>query len=113
VKPTIFLPIHSAELGRLPTQHFEITNPFALNSHFPPDHSALEGMDGWFQPQLDHDLLPEKVLPSDFFSSVLDNTQLGAAEGENPQWAYAPATEESWTNWDQYMQGGILDARHP
>ncbi|KAJ7925015.1 hypothetical protein B0H13DRAFT_1863616 [Mycena leptocephala] len=53
-----------------------------------------QGMDGWSTPfaqQPDQDASIEKILPSDFFSSVLDNT-LGAAEGENPEWTYAPAT---------------------
>jgi hypothetical protein len=94
-KPHHFLPVHSAELGRLPVQHFEIANPFVPNTHLSAGDFVSEGMDGWsasLLPQPDHDPLSRKVLPSDFFSSLLDNT-LGAAEGENPEWAYAPATD--------------------
>ncbi|KAJ7346835.1 fungal-specific transcription factor domain-containing protein, partial [Mycena albidolilacea] len=94
-EPHHFLPVHSAELGRLPVQHFEIANPFVPNTHLSACDFVSEGMDGWsasFLPQPDHDPLSRKVLPSDFFSSVLDNT-LGATEGGNPEWAYAPATD--------------------
>ncbi|KAJ7268780.1 hypothetical protein B0H12DRAFT_67467 [Mycena haematopus] len=104
------LPVHSAELGRHPVQHFEITNPFVPSTHLSANDLTFDGMDGWstsFQPQPDHDPLSQKTLPSDFFSSVLDTT-LGAAEGENPNWAYAPATDANWTNWDQFMQASHL-----
>ncbi|KAF7376323.1 Zn(2)-C6 fungal-type domain-containing protein [Mycena sanguinolenta] len=112
------LPVHSADLGRHPVQHFEITNPFVQNTHLSADDLTFDGMDGWstsFQPQPGHDPLSQKTLPSDFFSSVLDNS-LGAAEGENPGWTYAPATDANWSNWDQFMQtsmpGGIQDTSH-
>ncbi|KAJ6499094.1 fungal-specific transcription factor domain-containing protein [Mycena sanguinolenta] len=106
-----FLPVHSADLGRHPVQHFEITNPFVPSTHLSADDLTFDGMDGWSTSFHGHDPLSQKTLPSDLFSSVLDNS-LGAPEGENPGWAYAPATDANWSNWDQLMQGGIHDASH-
>jgi hypothetical protein len=71
------LPVHSAELGRLPLPHFEITNPYMANNGLAYLSPEGQGMDGWSTPfaqQPDQDASIEKVLPSDFFSSVLDNT---------------------------------------
>ncbi|KAJ6500093.1 fungal-specific transcription factor domain-containing protein, partial [Mycena vitilis] len=111
-EPPHFLPVHSAELGRFSVQQFEITNPFVHNNgatYLSPEHLAGQGMDGWsFSQQPDQDAMSHKILPSDFFSSVLDTT-LGAGEGANPEWTYAASTGAEWTDWDQYMQGGIHD----
>ncbi|KAJ7702971.1 fungal-specific transcription factor domain-containing protein, partial [Mycena rosella] len=96
-EPRHFLPVHSAELGRLPTaQQFEITNPFGLA----PGNPAFQaGMEGWSAPfaESHNEGVPEKVLPSEFFTSLLDNT-MGAGEGAH-EWAYVPS---AWTDWDQY-----------
>ncbi|KAJ6467650.1 hypothetical protein C8R47DRAFT_1325934 [Mycena vitilis] len=100
-----------SELGRFSVQQFEITNPFVHNNgatYLSSEHLAGQGMDGWsFSQQADH---VQKVLPSDFFSSVLDTT-LGTGEGANPEWTYAALTGAEWTDWDQYMQGGIHDTQ--
>ncbi|KAF7315466.1 Zn(2)-C6 fungal-type domain-containing protein [Mycena indigotica] len=97
LQPTL-LPVHSSELGRLPTQQweFEIANPFmasgALASYLGPD-SGFQDDNGW-----------SKVLPSDYLPSLVDKS-LGS-EGA-PNWAYTATTDESWTEWDQhqYMAG--------
>ncbi|KAK7005700.1 Zn(2)-C6 fungal-type domain-containing protein [Favolaschia claudopus] len=105
--PSAHLPVHP------PMQPFEISNPFVPNAHFSIDNFVSDGMDGWseaFLPQPENDPLSQKVLPSDFFSSIVDNT-LGTTEGE-PAWAYASATDITWTNWDQHLQGGIHETPH-
>ncbi|KAJ7772586.1 fungal-specific transcription factor domain-containing protein [Mycena maculata] len=96
------LPVHSAELGRLPatTHHFEIANPFgptgALGSLVPGDVANSQAIHGWsnafseFQDGV-------KILPSDFFTSM-DNTfdgDLGAA------WVYPPEPTPTmnWNDW--------------
>ncbi|KAJ7497517.1 fungal-specific transcription factor domain-containing protein [Mycena latifolia] len=96
-EPRHFLPVHSAELGRLPEQQFEITNPFA-----PSDNVAFQGFEGW--PTSFEEGPHEKVLPSDFFTSVLDNT-IGTAT-DTPEWAYSASTDAKWPDWTQYTYTG-------
>ncbi|KAJ6587133.1 fungal-specific transcription factor domain-containing protein [Mycena vulgaris] len=104
-EPLHVLPVHSAELGRLPVQQFEITNPFVpsgARGYLAPEN---EGFAGWSAPFAESQDGPEKVLPSDFFTSLLDNTTFGTGEGP-PEWAYSPGTGANWTDWDhQYSQG--------
>jgi hypothetical protein len=76
-EPQHTLPVHSAELGRLPVRQFEIANPFVPSGALGyPDNAAVQGMDGWSAPFTEFDGAPP-LLPSDFFTSVLDNTALG------------------------------------
>ncbi|KAJ7163614.1 fungal-specific transcription factor domain-containing protein [Mycena crocata] len=92
------LPVHSAELGRLPVHNgeFEIANPLDFAS------GGFQGMDGWPAPFSEQsEAYPEKILPSDFFSSsVLDNSLGGAQVGENPDWVYTESSGvECVTSW--------------
>ncbi|KAJ7091171.1 fungal-specific transcription factor domain-containing protein [Mycena epipterygia] len=104
--PLHFLPVHSAELGRLPAQQFEITNPFAASGALGYMAQGETGMNAW-SADFSEDGSHEKVLPSDFFTSVLDNTTLDTGE-ENPEWANS-SIDMNWTDWDQYLQGSMGD----
>ncbi|KAJ7496041.1 fungal-specific transcription factor domain-containing protein, partial [Mycena galericulata] len=104
-EPQHFLPVHSAELGRL-SQQFEIANPFvpsgALGYLAPADVASSQGIDGWSAAFSEFpDGAPEKILPSDFFTSVLDDAAFGAGQGENPDWVYTPAPTPhmNWADW--------------
>nr|GAT42655.1 predicted protein [Mycena chlorophos] len=107
VQPATMLPVHSSELGRLPAPQwqFEIANPLmtsaGLGSYLGPDSGFAEQgyqeEQGW-----------AKVLPSDYFPSLVDDA-LGSAGHGAPQWTYQAAAQSDWTEWDGQFTENLRD----